>query len=98
MTEKVSLQVNGTAIELDHFVFSFVEHTVTGMLGSLKDTEPVSNLTLSIDGDKVSITLNGKAVATNRFASKIVKSTVFGMVSPLKGVSRVSNLQIEIAK
>jgi sulfur carrier protein ThiS len=98
MTEKVSLQVNGTAIELDHFVFSFLEHTVIGMLGSLKDTAPVSDLNLSIDGDKVSITLNGKAVPTNRFASKIIKSTMVGMVSPLKGVSRVNNLQIEIAR
>ena len=98
MTEKIGLQVNGVSIVLDHFVLSFLEHTVIGMLGSLKDTGLVSNLSLSINGDKVEIFLNGKAVKTNQFASKIVKSTVFGMVSPLKGVTDITNLKIEIAR
>jgi hypothetical protein len=99
MTEKISLQVNGNDIVLDHFVLAFIEHTVIGMIGSLKDTGPVSTLALSIDGGKVKIVLNGKAVKTNEFSSKIIKSTVFGMVSPLKGVvGTVNNLKIDIAR
>ena len=99
MTEKTTLQVNGTPIVLDHFVLAFIEHTVIGMLGSLKDTGQVSAFTLSIEGDKVKIVLNGKAVKTNEFSSKIIKSTVFGMVSPLKGVVvPITTLKIDIAR
>jgi hypothetical protein len=99
MTEKTTLQVNGTPIVLDHFVLAFIEHTVIGMLGSLKNTGLVSTLTLSIEGDKVKIVLNGKAVRTNEFSSKIIKSTLLGMVSPLKGVvGPVNNLNIEIER
>ena len=98
MTQKIALEVNGIPIALDHFVQVFVEHTLTGMLGSLKNTGPVTNLSLSIEGDKVNIILNGKAVKTNQFASKIVKSTVFGMAMPLKGVNEINSVKIEIAK
>jgi hypothetical protein len=99
LTEKTTLQVNGIPIVLDHFVLAFIEHTVIGMIGSLKNTGPVSTLALSIDGDKVKIILNGKAVSTNEFSSKIIKSTVFGMMSPLKGVvGPVNNLQIDIER
>jgi len=99
LTEKTTLQVNGTPIVLDHFVLAFIEHTVIGMLGSLKDTGQVSAFTLSIEGDKVKIVLNGKAVKTNEFSSKIIKSTVFGMVSPLKGVVvPITTLKIDIAR
>ncbi len=96
MTKKAALSVNGSPIALDFFVESFVHHTVSGMIESLENTEPIRELTLSIDGDKVDVQLNGKAVATNRFASMIIKSTVFGMISPLKGVSGPKQLKLEL--
>lgn len=99
MTENIILQVNGTPIVLDHFVLAFIEHTVTGMLGSLKDTGSVSTLTLSIDGDLVNIVLNGKSVKTNEFASKVIKSTIYGMISPLKGVrDKINTVKIVITR
>jgi len=87
MTKKISLQVNGAAINLDYFVQSFLSHTVRGMLESLENTEPVMRLNLTVEGDNVEIQLNDKPVSANRFVSKIMKSTISGMVAPLKGVN-----------
>jgi hypothetical protein len=101
MTGKVSMQVNSVDISFDHFVRSFIDYTVSGMLGSLDNTEPIQDLKLTLAGDKIYIMLNGKAVSTNQFVNKIMKSTLFGMVAPLKGVSvkrvdELDNLKIEI--
>ena len=98
MTKKIGLQVNGAPISLDYFVQAFIDHTVSGMLESLENTEPIAHLNLSIDGDKVDIMLNGKPVSANKFVGRIMKSTIFGMVSPLKGVSQISNVRIEITR
>ena len=96
VTKKATLSVNGSPISLDYFVESFVHHTVSGMVESLENTEPIRELSLSIDEEKVEVQLNGKPVATNRFASKIIKDTVFGMISPLKGVSSPKQLRLEL--
>jgi hypothetical protein len=95
MTKKVELQVNGTPIVLEHFVESFVEHTVSGMLESLEDTGTIKDLKLSMEDDKINIMLNGKHIDTNEFVNKIMKSTLYGMVFPLKGVNikNISELQ-----
>jgi len=87
MTKKISMEVNGASIKLDYFVESFVHHTVSGMIESLENTEPIKKLALTVDQDKADIQLNGKTVSSNKFVNMIMKTTVFGMVAPLKGVS-----------
>jgi hypothetical protein len=96
VTKKISLNVNGLPISLDYFVEAFIHHTVSGMIEALENTEPIRELSLSVNEDKVDVQLNGKTVPTNRFASKIIKNTVFGMISPLKGVSDPKQLKLEI--
>ena len=103
MTGKTSLEVNGNVIKLDRFVRAFVVHTVSGMLESLDDTEPIANLILSINDKEIYIMLNGKSVSTNEFVNIILKSTLFGMVFPLKGVniknmSELRTLKIEFTR
>jgi hypothetical protein len=97
MTRQVSLSVNDRPITLENFVLAFIDHTLTGMLESLKDTGPVENLSLSIKGEAVAINLNGTPLTVNEFVQKIVRSTVLGMVAPLKGVGEVKKLAINIA-
>jgi hypothetical protein len=103
MTKKVEMQVNGTNIVLEHFVESFVEHTVSGMLESLEDTGPIKDLNLSMEDNKINIILNGRHIETNEFVNKIMKSTLYGMAAPLKGVNtanvtELQELKIKIAR
>jgi hypothetical protein len=97
MTKFISLRVNDIDIKLDYFVQAFVDHTISGMLESLEDTEPIQELDLTLEGDTINIQLNSKHVSTNTFVNKIMKSTLSGMVAPLKGVtSEVRNLRVQI--
>jgi|WetSurMetagenome_2_1015567.scaffolds.fasta_scaffold1108103_2 hypothetical protein len=98
MTRQISLSVNGNPIIVENFVLAFIDHTLAGMLESLKGTGPVENLNLSIEGEAVAIILNGVPLAVNVFAQKIVRSTVLGMVAPLKGVGEVKKLAINVAQ
>ena len=98
MTVKLSLNVNGALIDTDYFVEDFIDHTVSGMVESLKGTSEIKDLNLAIDGDEVTVNLNGDMVTLNAFASKILKSTIIGMVSPLKGVDNVRTLNIVLNK
>jgi hypothetical protein len=101
MTGKTVLEVNGVTIKLDRFVREFVFHTVSGMVGSLDNTGPITGLILTLEGKDINILLNGSQVGTNEFVNKIIKSTLFGMVCLLKGVNTKSidelkSLKIEI--
>lgn len=99
MTQKISVQVNGTPVSLNRFVASFVDHSVGGMIESLKNTAPIADLILSIDGESVDVMLNKKNVKINIFVRKILKSTVIGMVTALRDVSQpINNLKIEIIR
>jgi hypothetical protein len=88
MPRKVSLTVNDSPIELDHFVKGFVYHVTAGILASLKDTGAIKTLELNVDGDgQVNITLNGTEVPLSYFPVRIIRDTLAGMVSNLKGVT-----------
>ena len=97
MARQVNLTVNGRPIKVENFVSAFIDHTLVGMLGSLKFTGPVRNLSLSIKGEAAVIILNGAPLAVNGFVQKIIRSTVLGMVAPLKGVGEVKTLVIQVA-
>jgi hypothetical protein len=92
------LTVNEIPIQTDHFVADFIEHTISGMIESLKGAGKIKDLTLMINGDAVAIELNGKKLQTNVFVSRIIKSTVAGMLAPLKGVSNVKKVSVFINK
>ncbi len=98
MARQVSLSVNGAPIELDYFVSTFIDHTVGGMLASLKGTGAIGTLVLSIDGGEVTINLNNAQVPVNPFVNDIFRNTILGMVSSLKGVSKVESLQMTIKR
>lgn len=99
MAEQVSLVVNGAPIPIDyHFVESYIDLTVGGMLAALKDTEQIKTLNITIEGDKVSINLNNAQVPINDFVSRIFKNTIEGMVSPLKGIGEINKLEINITR
>jgi hypothetical protein len=98
MARQISLSVNGRPITVENFVLAFIDHTLAGMLESLKGTGQVRNLSLYIEGEAVAIVLNGAPLAVNDFVQKIVRSTVLGMVAPLKGVGEVKKLAINVAQ
>ena len=97
-SRQVSLSVNDAPIKLDYFVRGFIDHTISGMLASLKGTGEIKSVDVSIEGDKVSINLNNAALPIKPFVNEIIKSTIAGMVSPLKGVSEISKTNISIRK
>ena len=98
MTAKLSLIVNNTLIDTDHFVGGFIDNTVSGMIQALKGTDEIKDLNLAIDGDNVTINLNGTAVPLTAFANKIIRSTIIGMVSTLKGVNDIGKLSLVLHK
>ena len=98
VSRQVSLSVNDTPIELDYFVQGFIDHTISGMLVSLKGTEEIKSLDVSIEGDKVAINLNNDILPINPFVNEIIRSTIVGMVSPLKGVSEINKAYIGIRR
>lgn len=98
MTRQIGLSVNGKAIELDYFVQSFVDHTVSGMLEALEGVGQVKTADISIDGEKVAVAVNGAEVPINPFVTKILQNTVIGMVSSLKGVSTVGKLSLNVKR
>lgn len=91
---KVSLSVNGVAIQIDGFALAFVESVVVAMLTALKGIEEMRSVHLSVRGDTVDIALDGAPVPVKPFVSKFIKNTVIGMVSSLKGVGQIDRLEI----
>ncbi len=98
MTRQVGLLVNGTAIPIDYFVQSFIDHVVGGMLEALEGTGTIETVNLGIKRDAAQIKLNGSVVPINPFVGKIVRSTTLGMVSSLKKVGEVDTLDITIKR
>ena len=75
-----------------------IDHTVGGVVASLRGTSEIRTLELSIDGSQVTINLNNAQVPVNQFANKIVGSTITGMVSSLKGISNIKSIKIAIKR
>ena len=98
MTKQVSLWVNDECIDIDYIVSRFIDHTVGGIVASLRGTGEIGTLELSIDGSQVTINLNNAQVPVNEFVNKIIRSTITGMVSTLKGVSKIKSVKIVIKR
>ena len=98
MSKEVSLWVNDECIPIDYFVSGFIDHTVGGVVASLRGAGDIRTLELSIGGSQVTINLNNAQVPVNEFASKIIRSTITGMVSTLKGVNNIKSLKIAIKR
>jgi len=98
MSRQVSLWVNDECIDIDYFVSGFIDHTAGGMVASLRGTDEIGTLELSIDGSQVTINLNNAQVPVNEFVKKIIRSTITGMVSTLKGVSEIKSVKITIQR
>jgi len=98
MTREVKLLVNEEAIELDFFVESFIDHTISGMLESLEGVGTIENIEISIDGVNVLVKVNSTDIPINPFVNTIMLNTIFGMVSSLRGVGSISDLKITIQR
>ena len=99
MTRQISLSVNDVPIKLDYFVQDYIDHVVGGILSSLRDTEEIESLELSIDNEgQVTINLNNSVIPLKYFPNEIIRSTILGMVSTLKGVGEVNRLEMTIGK
>jgi len=98
MTRQVSLSLNDQPVELDYFVQGFIDHTIGGMLATLKGTGEIKDLDISIEGDEITINLNSAVVPTNPFVSKIITNTIMGMVSSLKGAGEIRSVKITIER
>ena len=76
MIDNFRLVINDKAIDTHPFIEKFIEHTINGMLESLKDTGKIKDLDLTIKGGDVKINLNGELVHTNSMTSKLIKNTI----------------------
>jgi hypothetical protein len=95
---QISLSVNDTSIALDDFVQGYIDHVVGGILASLKGTEAIKGVDLTIEADQVSIVLNNAAVPLNPFATRIIRNTIVGMISSLHGAHTIERTQLNIKK
>jgi hypothetical protein len=98
VTRKVTLSVNDAPIELNDFIEGYIYHIVEGITASLKGTEEIEGIDLTVNGDQVSIVLNNKAVPLNLFASRIIRSTIMGIVSTLKGGGASEKIRVSIRR
>jgi len=98
MSKQISLWANDECIPIDYFVSGFIDHTVGGIVASLRGTGEIGTLELSIDDSQVTINLNNALVPVNEFANKIIGSTITGMVSTLKGVGKIKSVKIAIKR
>ncbi|MFC1873336.1 hypothetical protein ACFLW3_00790 [Chloroflexota bacterium] len=98
MTEQINLWVNSLSVQLDHFAQAFIEHTIDGMVSSLRDSGETRDVAVTIEANEVTISLNGALLPIKPFVSDIVRNTIIGMVSSLKGVDRIDNLNITIVR
>ena len=88
MTKEVALTVNGAPIKLDYFVGEYVDHVVSGIVGSLRGTGDIRELELTVaDENTVRISLNGEELSLKPFPVLIIRETLAGLVKPLKGVT-----------
>jgi hypothetical protein len=87
METELYLAVNDIQIKTDYFVKEFTEHTAIGMMGGLRDTGEVKEMSLGIKEGVVSITVNGHKIPVNEFATKIIITTTEGLLKPMKGVT-----------
>ncbi len=94
---KASLTVNGNPVELTGFPLEFVTKTLAGAISSLKETDEIRDLDLTMGFGKVKLFLNGRQVSLKPFPTLIFASTLSGMVAPLKGVEgKVNSLEIKM--
>ena len=98
MTKQINLYVNDISIQLDYFVAGYIDHTVRGILSSLRDTGEVESLELVMDNEGgITISLNECDVPLKEFPQEIIKRTILGMVSPLKGVEKeINKIKIKV--
>ena len=94
---KAALTVNGKSIELTGFPEEFLAKTLAGAVSSLKKTEEIKNLELTMGFGKVKLNLNGNQVPLGPFPNLVITNTLVGLVATLKEVEgKVTNLEIRM--
>ncbi len=94
---RATLTVKGNPVELTGFPEEYLARTLAGAVSSLKHTEAIKNLELTMNYGKVKLNLNGNQVALGPFPTLMIANTLIGMVSTLKGVEgKVTNLEIKM--
>jgi hypothetical protein len=94
---QAKLNVNGQPVDLTGFPEEFLAKTLAGAVSSLKKTEEVRELDLTMSFGKVKLTLNGNAIPLGPFPNLVITNTLVGMVGTLKGVEgKVTKLEIKM--
>jgi hypothetical protein len=95
---KAKLWVNNVSIDLNTFVEEFLARTVAGAVRSLKGTEDMHNLELSLEQGHVKVIVNGSELPITPFPNDIIANTVTGLVSTLKDVGEIQSVKINISQ
>jgi hypothetical protein len=93
---KAKLWVNNVSVDLNPFVEEFLARTVAGAVQSLKGTEEMHDLELSLGQGHVKVIVNGGELPITPFPNDIIANTVTGLVSTLKDVGEIKSLKISI--
>jgi len=88
------LEVNKVSVELNAFAEQFLARTIVGAVSSLKGTENIRELELSLAQGDVKLIVNGTELPLTPFPKEILTGTIIGLVSSLKGVGKIDSLKI----
>jgi hypothetical protein len=93
---KAWLKINNNNIEMNEFVEGMVAHVTSGAVDSLKGTDVVKTINITVGTGEVGLQVNKENVKLTPFANDIIAATLMGLISLLKGADEVDKLEIEV--
>lgn len=87
-TRQITLKANDIPVEIDYFVWRYVDHIVGGIVPCLHSTGDIQTVDLPSSDENTILILNKDTVQMNSFVQQIVRNTVEGIVSSLKGIEQ----------
>ena len=96
---KASLRVDGSSVETNPFVESYLANVCKAILDSLKGTEGANKALFKIEGKNVELVVNDNPVELGidrGFAGVIVRDTILGVLSHLRGVRKWTQIEVEV--
>ena len=96
-TYAAKLEINNMSIPLEHFPEQVVARSIAGAVSTLKGTDKIDDIELTMLHGEVTLLVNSTEVELTRFPNHILASLVAGVVSPLKGAEDTDNVSVTIS-
>ena len=96
---KESLQVDGSSVEMNKFIESYLANVCKAILDSLKGTEGANKALFKIEGKNVELVVNDNPVDLRMdrgFAALMVRDTILAVLSHLRGLRKWTQIEVEV--